>query len=194
MADPARSGRRSHGTVRVQRQRCTHRAQAARHRRRRLLRRHHCAHRPLGSQPGPDRQARRRDRHRRLGRAVDPRDRADCQRAHGVSAHTDLVFPEIRCAAAHTGALGFAPARRESTSAADQPGLRRGDLSPSGAVLHGVPAGQVDGVGRARLSAPAGPGSGGAQATHPAVRDRLQAARASTTATCRPTTATTCGW
>ena len=63
------------------------------------------------------------------------------------------------------------------SSAADQPGLRRGDLSAPGAVLHGVPAGQVDGVDRPRLSAPAGPGPGGARATHPAVRDRLQTAR-----------------
>ncbi len=111
VAGAHRSGRRGHRAIPDQRQRCAHRAQAARHRRRRLLRRRRHAHRPLGSQPGSDRQAGRRDRHRRLGRAADPRDRADCQRAQGISAHTDLVLPEVRRAAAQTGALGDAPAR-----------------------------------------------------------------------------------
>ncbi|EUA09052.1 pyridine nucleotide-disulfide oxidoreductase family protein [Mycobacterium xenopi 4042] len=55
-----------------ERQRCAYRAQAARHRRRGLVRRHHHAHRPLGSRPGLDRQAGRGDRHRASAVQVIP--------------------------------------------------------------------------------------------------------------------------
>ena len=47
----------------------------------------HDAHRAVGSHPGPGRQARRDHRHRRLGRADHPRDRADRLPAHRVPAH-----------------------------------------------------------------------------------------------------------
>ena len=106
-----------------QRQRRADRAQAARHRRRRLLRRHHHAHRALGPQPGPDRQAGRGHRHRRLGGAGDPRDRANCRAAHRLSAHADLVLPEVRRAAARAGALGDAafPAARPCSGCSARP-------------------------------------------------------------------------
>ena len=107
MAGANRSRGRGHRPIPDQRQRRADRAQAARHRRRRLLRRHHHAHRALGPHPRPDRQTGRDHRHRRLGRAADPRDRADRQRAHGVSAHADLVLPEVRRAAAGRPALAL---------------------------------------------------------------------------------------
>ena len=62
---------------------------------------------------GPDRQARRDHRHRRLGGAGDPRDRADRRAAHRLSAHADLVLPQARRAAARRGALGDAHPRRQ---------------------------------------------------------------------------------
>ncbi len=106
------SGRRGHGQIPDQRQRRAHRAEPARHRRRGLLRRPHHAHRTLGSQPGPDRQARRHHRHRRLGRADHPGNRANCRPAHRISAHSDLVLPQIRRPAAGAAALGNADSRR----------------------------------------------------------------------------------
>ena len=95
----------------------------------------------------------------------------------GISAHPDLVFPQVRRPAARRGPLGDADSRRQSTAAAAQPGLRRGDLPDRGAVLHGVSAGQANGVGGSQLSAPAGRGSRGARQAHPALRSGLQTAR-----------------
>ena len=113
VAGADRSGRRSHRQVPDQRQRRAHRAQHARHRRGGLVRRHHHAHRALGSQPGPDRQACRDHRHRRLGRAGDPRNRANGRAADRVSAHPDLVLSQVRRPAADRGPLGDANSRRE---------------------------------------------------------------------------------
>ena len=65
-------------------------------------------------EPGPDRQARRDHRHRRLGGAGDPRDRADRRAAHRLSAHADLVLPQARRAAARrrrAGRCAFPAAR-----------------------------------------------------------------------------------
>ena len=108
-------GRGGHRQVRHQRQRRADRAEPARHRRGGLLRRHHHAHRAVGPRPGPDRQARRHHRHRRLGRPSHPRDRTNCGAAHSISAHTDLVLPQVRRPAARRGSLGDADSRRKSS-------------------------------------------------------------------------------
>ena len=71
-------------------------------------------------------------------------------------------FPKFDVRLPKLVALGDAPARRVGRSPAGQPGLRRGDVSHPGAILHGVPVRPVDGARRARVSAPQGAGSGGA--------------------------------
>ncbi len=97
------------------------------------------AHRSLGPQPGPDRQACRDHRYGRIGRTGDPRDRADRQAPHRLSAHTDLVLPEGRRAAIPRRPSCDAHTRRQGRAAPAQPGLRGTDVPAGRAVLHGEP-------------------------------------------------------
>ena len=103
-------------------------------------------------------------------------------------------FPKFDVPLPQAGALGDAPARRQGGSAADQPGLRRGDLSPPGAVLHGVPAGQVDGVGRPRAICACRSGTRRCASNSPRSTRSAANGPASTTPTCRRSTATMCDW
>ena len=144
--------------------------------------------------PGPDRQARRDHRHRRVGRPGHPRDRSEGRAPHGVSAHADLVLPQVRRAAAQGGPLGDADARRDGAAAAGQPDLRRVDVHALGAVLHGFS------VGQARR----GDGTGVLAQARSTTRSCARSSRrstpsaasgpASTTPICRRSTATTSSW
>ena len=101
-----RSRRRDHGALPHQRRWGAEHPETARHRRRRQLRRGHPAHRALGSQPGPDRQARGDHRHRGLSRPGHPGDRTNRQAPHRLSAHADLVLPQTGCAPARARRAG----------------------------------------------------------------------------------------
>ena len=107
-----------HGEIPRQRLWRDDHAEVPRHRRGRFVRRSDHAHRALGPRPGSDRQARRRHRHRRIRRAGHSRHRANRRASQGLSAHADLVLPQIRRAAAPRCALGDAVARRQSQSSA----------------------------------------------------------------------------
>ena len=98
VAHRARHRRRGHRPVPGQRQRGADHAEPARHRRRRLVRRADDAHRAVGPRPGPDRQARRDHRDRRLRGAGHPRDRANCRAASpSFSARLSGASPSPTC-------------------------------------------------------------------------------------------------
>ena len=155
------------------------------------LRRRHDAHRPLGPRSGPHRQASGHHRHRRIRGAGDSRARPNRAAAHRLSAHADLVLPEVRRAVARTHALGHAHPRRQGRPALAQPGLRRVDVPDLRAVRDGVPARQARRAARPGLSQARGPRPGGARRSSLPVTPSAASGRASTTRTCRRTTATT---
>ena len=71
------------------------------------------AHRPLGSQRGSERQTGGHHRHRRLGGPGDRGDSAGSREADSLSAHPDLVLPEVRFRAAQSRSVGDADSRRQ---------------------------------------------------------------------------------
>ena len=104
-------------------------------------------------------------RHRRIRRAGHSGDRADRQAAQRLSAHADLVLPQVRRTAAARWRAGRCGSRRQDRPAPAQSGLRRGDVPAAGAVLHRLPDGQARrGAARAYLRQ---------QVDDPVVRDKL---------------------
>ena len=160
------------------RDRRLHPAQATRDRRARLVRGHGDAHGALGPRAGPARPPRGGDRHRRLGGPGDPLDRARGREAGRAAAHADLVPAQARRAAGPAAVrrlLERVPGAQAAARAA-QPGLRRGQLSPAGALPRRRAAGERGGTARAQAPAPLGPRPGGARQADAALRARLQAA------------------
>jgi hypothetical protein len=119
------AGRRRYGTIPHQRLRHNDHAQAPSYRWRRFLLRPDHAYRALGSRRGSDRQTRCHHRNRRVSRADYSRHRANRRSPQSISAHTDLLFSQIRRTVAQRCSLGDAIARRQGHPAPDQSGLRR---------------------------------------------------------------------
>ena len=86
-----------------------------------------------------------------------------------------LPKPDARLGPAGAAAARTPP-RRPGRGACPQPGLRRGQLPPAGALPRRRAAGQRGGTARAPAPAPPGPRPGGARQADPALRARLQAA------------------